>query len=231
MNEEDYLTLVTETLHQKIKDITDKMSGNDKDIEAMHDYFWENYAEFDEYGYEIYDNSNALKSRMKEQTEYKRERLQYEKMLYAPYFGRVDFRYDGEDTPEIYYIGIANLAKDKAADPYVCDWRAPVSGLFYDYDQGPAEFLAPAGLLQGEITKKKQYKIKNGKIIYVLENEMNIDDEILQQALVEHADARLKNIVTTIQKEQNKIIRDQSHRILAVQGCAGSSFLVNLIRT
>lgn len=222
MNEEDYLTLVTETLHQKIKDITDKMSGNDKDIEAMHDYFWENYAEFDEYGYEIYDNSNALKSRMKEQTEYKRERLQYEKMLYAPYFGRVDFRYDGEDTPEIYYIGIANLAKDKAADPYVCDWRAPVSGLFYDYDQGPAEFLAPAGLLQGEITKKKQYKIKNGKIIYVLENEMNIDDEILQQALVEHADARLKNIVTTIQKEQNKIIRDQSHRILAVQGCAGS---------
>ena len=64
MNEEDYLTLVTETLHQKIKDITDKMSGNDKDIEAMHDYFWENYAEFDEYGYEIYDNSNALKSRM-----------------------------------------------------------------------------------------------------------------------------------------------------------------------
>ncbi len=222
MNEEAYLTLVIETLHQKIKDIAEKMSGNDKDIEAMHDYFWENYAEFDEYGYEIYDNSNALKSRMKEQSEYKREQMQYEKMLYAPYFGRVDFCYEGEDTPETYYIGIANLAKGRAQDPYVCDWRAPVSGLFYDYDKGPAEFLAPAGILHGEVTRKKQYKIKNGKIIYILENEMNIDDEILQQALLEHADASLKNIVTTIQKEQNKIIRDQSHRILAVQGCAGS---------
>ena len=132
------------------------------------------------------------------------------------------FCYEGEEASEVYYIGIGNLARNRAEDPYVFDWRAPVSGLFYDYDKGEAQFEAPAGILKGEITKKKQYKIKNGKILYVLESEMNIDDEILQQALLEHANASLKNIVTTIQKEQNTIIRDQSHRILAVQGCAGS---------
>lgn len=222
MNEESYLTMVLEALHGKLKEINGKILGNEKDIESMHEYFWENYAEFDEYGYEMYDNSNALKSRMREQKDYVKERLRYEKMLDSPYFGRVDFCYEQEEEPETYYIGIGNLAKGRAQDPYVFDWRAPVSGLFYDYDKGAAQFVAPAGVLSGEITKKKQYKIKNGKLIYALENDMNIDDEILQQALSEHADAGLKSIVTTIQKEQNSIIRDNSHRILAVQGCAGS---------
>lgn len=222
MNEESYLTMVLEALHGKLKEINGKILGNEKDIESMHEYFWENYAEFDEYGYEMYDNSNALKSRILEQKDYVKERLRYEKMLDSPYFGRVDFCYEQEEEPETYYIGIGNLAKGRAEEPYVFDWRAPVAGLFYDYDKGAAQFVAPAGVLSGEITKKKQYKIKNGKLIYALENDMNIDDEILQQVLSEHADASLKSIVTTIQKEQNSIIRDNCHRILAVQGCAGS---------
>lgn len=222
MREESYLETVIDILHEKIASIDEKMADNDKDIENMHQYFWENYNEFDEYGYELYDNTNAVKARLKEQGDYVRERFRYEKMLYSPYFGRVDFCYEGEEESESYYIGIANLAKGRARDPYVFDWRAPVSGLFYDYDQGEASFAAPAGIIKGEITRKKQYKIKNGRLIYVLENEMNIDDEILQQALCEHADAKLKNIVTTIQREQNSIIRDSAHRILAVQGCAGS---------
>lgn len=222
MREESYLETVIDVLHEKIAAIDTKMADNDKDIENMHQYFWENYNEFDEYGYELFDNTNAVKARLKEQGDYVRDRFRYEKMLYSPYFGRVDFCYEGEEESEQYYIGIANLAKGRARDPYVFDWRAPVSGLFYDYDQGEAQFEAPAGIMKGEITRKKQYKIKNGRLIYVLENEMNIDDEILQQALLEHADAKLKNIVTTIQREQNSIIRDQSHRILAVQGCAGS---------
>lgn len=222
MREESYLETVIDILREKIASIDEKMADNDKDIENMHQYFWENYNEFDEYGYELYDNTNAVKARLKEQGDYVRERFRYEKMLYSPYFGRVDFCYEGEEESESYYIGIANLAKGRAGEPYVFDWRAPVSGLFYDYDQGEASFAAPAGVMKGEITRKKQYKIKNGRLVYVLENEMNIDDEILQQALCEHADAKLKNIVTTIQREQNSIIRDSAHRILAVQGCAGS---------
>lgn len=222
MNEESYLIMVKEILRQKILEIGEKAAENEKDIASMHEYFWDNYTEFDEYGYEIYDNGSALKSRMKEQENYAKERLRYEKMLDSPYFGRVDFCYEGEEEAETYYIGIGNLAKSRARDPYVFDWRAPVSSLFYDYDKGPAKFQAPAGILAGEITKKRQYKIKNGTLVYTLESDINIDDEILQQTLSEHADASLKSIVTTIQKEQNQIIRDQNHRILAVQGCAGS---------
>lgn len=222
MHEEAYLALVTKTLHDKINETDRKMTGNENDIAQMHEYFWENYNEFDEYGYELYDNSNALKSRVREQEEYKKDRRRYEKMLDSPYFGRVDFCYEGETEPEHYYIGIANLSEGRAKDPYVFDWRAPVCSLFYEYDKGPAQFFAPAGVITGKVERKKQYKIKGGRLIFVLENEMNIDDEILQQALCEHADASLKSIVTTIQKEQNRIIRDQSHKILAVQGCPGS---------
>lgn len=222
MNETAYLDLVITILRQKIEEMDVKIAGNEKDIETMHDYFWENYTEFDEYGYERYDNSNALKARVLDREAYGRERMRYERMLYAPYFGRVDFCYEGETEPETYYIGIGNLAKRKAQTPYVFDWRAPVCGLFYDYDKGPAKFEAPAGVFHGEIIKKKQYKIKNGTLVFCIEHDINIDDEILQQTLSEHADARLKSIVTTIQKEQNTIIRDQSHKILAVQGCAGS---------
>ncbi len=102
MREEAYLESVLEVLHEKIAGIDAKMAGNEKDIESMHQYFWENYNEFDEYGYELFDNTNAVKARLKEQGDYVRERCRYEKMLYSPYFGRVDFCYEGEDTPEQY---------------------------------------------------------------------------------------------------------------------------------
>lgn len=220
--EEEYLELVQKILQQKIEEVDQKISDNMKDIENMHEYYWENYGEFDEYGYERYDNTTALNNRVHEQQDYRKEKFRYERMQDAPYFGRVDFCYEGEEEAETYYIGIANLAQGRAREPYVFDWRAPVSGLFYDYDKGPAGFEAPVGRIEGEITRKKQYKIKKGKLVFCLENEMNIDDEILQQTLSEHADAKLKNIVTTIQKEQNAIIRDVIHKILAVQGCAGS---------
>ena len=222
VEEEKYLELVLEKVRSKYREILQKLGDNAKDMESMNDYFWENYAEFDEYGYEMFDNKMALKTRLTQQEEYKRDRKKYEKMLDAPYFGRVDFCYEGEDTPEIYYIGVGNLTEDHGQGAYVYDWRAPVSGLFYDYDKGAAQFMAPMGGMKGEITRKRQYKIQEGKLIFALETEMNIDDEILQHALSENADNRLKSIVTTIQKEQNSIIRDVKHRILVVQGCAGS---------
>lgn len=222
MKEEEYLALVLREVENKIASLDEKIQGSDKDIEHMQEYFWDNYAEFDEYGYELFDNNHAMQSSVMHKAEYIKDRHRYEKMADSPYFGRVDFCYEGEEESEIYYIGLANLARGRAVDPYVYDWRAPVGGLFYDYDKGPARFLAPAGQMEGEITRKRQYKIKHGRLVYAIESDINIDDEILQQALSEHADAKLKNIVTTIQKEQNQIIRDDQHRILAVQGCAGS---------
>ena len=97
-----------------------------------------------------------------------------------------------------------------------------MSGLFYDYDRGPAAYDAPGGRMEGEITSKWQYKIKNGHMIYGFESDTKIDDEILKQELGSGGDVQLKNIVRTIQKEQNAIIRNTKDRILAIQGAAGS---------
>ena len=222
MEEEKYLELVLQTVRRKLEEVQKKLGDNARDMESMNDYFWDNYAEFDEYGYEMFDNKMALKTRLTQQEEYQCDRKRYEKMLDAPYFGRVDFCYDGDEEPEVYYIGVGNLTEDHGKGAYVYDWRAPVSGLFYDYDKGKASFQAPAGIMEGEITRKRQYKIRDGRLVFALETEMNIDDEILQQTLSENGDNRLKSIVTTIQKEQNSIIRDTRHRIMVVQGCAGS---------
>ena len=140
----------------------------------------------------------------------------------SPFFGRVDFRYDGDDEPELFYIGIGNLSERAGSLPLVYDWRAPVSGLFYDYDKGSASYEAPSGVFEGEITSKWQYKIRNGKMIYEFESDVKIDDEILGAELGSKGEVQLKNIVRTIQKEQNTIIRNTSDKIMVIQGAAGS---------
>ena len=106
--------------------------------------------------------------------------------------------------------------------PLIYDWRAPVSGLFYDYDRGQASYEAPGGTIEGEITSKWQYKIKKGKMVYAFESDTKIDDEILKQELGSNGDVQLKNIVRTIQKEQNEIIRNVKDKVLVIQGAAGS---------
>ena len=220
--EEAYLKSVIELINEKLNELDKKVDITDKDMTDFHEYFWNSYTEFDEYGYELYDNTNAIRQKIVQKGDYIREKYTYERMKDSPYFGRVDFLYDGEDEVEPCYIGISNLAKNAASLPMVYDWRAPISSLFYDYDVGEASYEAPAGTITGRITDKYQYKIAGGRILYMLQSEINIDDEILKKELGTHASASLKAIVSTIQKEQNAIIRDTKHKILAVQGCAGS---------
>src|SRR5699024_3187304 len=113
-----------------------------------------------------------------------------------------------------------NFAEKAGMTPLIYDWRAPVSGLFYDYDKGPASYEAPAGRIEGEISSKWQYKIRGGKMIYAFESDTKIDDEILKRELGQTGDTKLKNIVRTIQKEQNAIIRNTKDQILVIQGAA-----------
>ena len=97
-----------------------------------------------------------------------------------------------------------------------------MSGLFYDFDKGPASYQAPLGEIHGDIAAKWQYKIRGGKMIYEFESDVKIDDEILKAELGSNGDVQLKNIIRTIQKEQNAIIRNTSDRIMVIQGAAGS---------
>ena len=219
---EQFLKKVIESLQQKIEELDLDLSAGQQEIKNMHEYYWENYTEMDEYGYENYDNQQALLHQAHANQEKLLKRQRLTKMLDSPFFGRVDFRYEDEEEAETFYIGIGNFAPNAGMRPLIYDWRAPVSGLFYDYDKGPAAYDAPAGRMEGEVTAKWQYKIQNGRMIYGFESDTKIDDEILKQELGSGGDVQLKNIVRTIQKEQNAIIRNTKDRILAIQGVAGS---------
>ena len=219
-------TLFLEDIEKKLKHRLDQLNKEldegQKEIENMHEYYWENYTEMDQYGYEDYDNQQALLHQVNSNEEKAKLKRRFEKMLDSPFFGRVDFQFEGEDEAEPFYIGVGNFAERAGMTPLIYDWRAPVSGLFYDYDKGPASYEAPSGTISGEIAAKWQYKIRNGRMVYGFESDVKIDDEILKQELGSSGDAQLKSIVRTIQKEQNEIIRNTKDRILVIQGAAGS---------
>lgn len=218
----NYLQMVTEKLEKRILEIQQSISEGQKEIEGMHEYYWENYTEMDQYGYENFDNQQALLHQVNANQEQIALKHRLKTMLDAPFFGRVDFCYEGEEEPEPFYIGIGNFAEQAGHVPLIYDWRAPVSGLFYDFDKGEASYEAPGGLMEGEVTSKWQYKIRRGKMVYEFESDVKIDDEILKAELGSNGDVQLKNIVRTIQKEQNAIIRNTSDRIMVIQGAAGS---------
>ena len=144
------------------------------------------------------------------------------KMRELPYFGRFDFIEAGSKYGDEIYLGISTLIDSETNDIVIYDWRAPVSSMFYENELGNAEYNCPEGVIEGEITLKRQFRILNGKLKYMFDSSVKIDDDILQQILSGSADDRMRTIVTTIQKEQNKIIRDESSDILIVQGPAGS---------
>ncbi len=145
----------------------------------------------------------------------------YERMLKSPYFGRIDFIEENEDYTEKCYIGLSSLINEDF-DFLVYDWRAPISSMFYDYETGKASYECPEGIISGEITGKRQYKISDGKIDYMFDSNLSIDDEMLQELLSKNSDDKMKAIVTTIQREQNQVIRNENYKNLIVQGAAGS---------
>ena len=221
-NGREYLQYVLKCLNDRLAQADAAILEGEKEIEDMHEYYWENYTEMDQYGYEDYDNQQALFRQMNANEEQFRLRKRFKKMQDSPFFGRVDFRYDGDEDAETFYIGIGNLSESAGSLPLVYDWRAPVSGLFYDYDKGPASYEAPSGIFEGEVISKWQYKIRKGKMLYEFESDVKIDDEILGAELGSNGEVQLKNIVRTIQKEQNEIIRNTKDKIMVIQGAAGS---------
>lgn len=217
-----FLEDVLEKIQIRLTELEKSMEAGKREVEAMHEYYWENYTEMDEYGYENFDNQQALLTQVNANAEKHSLHVRYKRLMNSPYFGRVDFIYEGEDEPEIFYIGIGSFSPKKGGVPLIYDWRAPVSSLFYDYDSGEASYEAPGGEMCGVITSKWQYKIRKGKLVYAFESDVKIDDEVLREELSASGDTKLKNIIRTIQKEQNEIIRNTKDRVLVIQGVAGS---------
>ena len=142
------------------------------------------------------------------------------KLKESPYFSRIDFREENTLETGSYYIGRFSFSYGN--ELLIFDWRAPIASMFYDYEVGPAGFDAPQGRIEGDLTRKRQFKIKDGQLEYAIESSVNIQDDVLQQELSHTSDEKMKSIIGTIQKEQNQIIRNEKAGTLIIQGVAGS---------
>jgi len=146
----------------------------------------------------------------------------YTRILNSPYFGRFDFKEKNYDDTDQIYIGLYNLIDSETSTILIYDWRSPISSMFYQCEIGKASYKAPYEIIEGNIFMKRQYKIENSQIKYFFDSSITINDDILQEVLSHNSSSTMKNIVETIQKEQDVIIRDTENELLIVQGVAGS---------
>lgn len=206
-------------------------SSSDVGLDALEirKTFWEdvtvNFDEADDVAEtytSIKQQAALLAERERTQSQMVKQLETLSRLRFSPYFGRVDFREDSESNTEKIYLGIASLMDEKEENFLIYDWRAPISGLYYDYSPGPAKYKTVADTIEGTLELKRQFVIKAGKIKAMFETGVTIGDELLQEVLGNNADTQMKTIVATIQKEQNQIIRNDSSSLVVVQGVAGS---------
>ena len=151
------------------------------------------------------------------------ERMQaLRNMLDAPYFSRIDLRYEDGGDRERVYIGRATLKDDLTHELYVHDWRSPVASVFYRFGTGRVFYDAPGGRYPCEMTLKRQFEIKRGALEYFFDADVAVEDDFLRAMLSQNASPRMKAIVETIQRDQDLAIRDIEHDLVMVQGAAGS---------
>lgn len=166
-----------------------------------------------------YDMENIAKGLVLQMYVDKLENMK--KLKSTPYFARMDFK-EKYKNQENFYIGKLSILDSKTLEPIVVDWRAPIANLYYEGKLGNASYKVLGEEISGKILLKRQYIIENKKLKKYVDINVTGNDELLQNALEEKADDRLKNIVATIQDEQNKIIRAPINEPLIVQGVAGS---------
>ncbi|KAE9564363.1 ATP-dependent DNA helicase [Companilactobacillus bobalius] len=138
-----------------------------------------------------------------------------------PFFARLDFQEKGEPKKETVYIGLSSFT-DKNDHFLVYDWRAPISSIYYDGKLGQVTYMTPDGEQEVDLFLKRQFLVENGKIRAYFDTQETIGDQMLLEVLDGKSSTHMKGIVKTIQKEQNKIIRDTKSKLLFVQGAAGS---------
>lgn len=214
---------ILKKVQKLLGDTLDSLGGDvyddEENLKEFKKMMWENVNSFDD---AEFHQVMAATSQEAEKTLMKQE---YFKRLCQiknkPYFASIVFKDEDDDSIHNIYMSLTYL-KDDNSNNILYDWRSPICSLFYDYETGPCEYSAPGGVYRGELKRKRQYKIENNKLVGVFDNSLNIDDEVLQEVLATESDEKMKNVVNTIQQEQNKVIRNLEDDNLIVQGIAGS---------
>ncbi|TCP57957.1 DNA helicase-2/ATP-dependent DNA helicase PcrA [Tumebacillus sp. BK434] len=147
---------------------------------------------------------------------------QLQQVQQKPYFCRIDIKPDDTERVQPLYIGKASLFRPDTQEPVIVDWRSPVANVYYEGRIGAVTYETATGTEQAELHLKRQYTIEDGTLHDFRDIDITTRDELLQESLGGSADSRLKDIVSTIQEEQNRVIRADMHRPMIVQGAAGS---------
>ena len=218
--EKEYLKQIISFLKKVIGNTDASVKDHVDTLAEYKDYIWSN-KDIDPHEIRSMRESILNHFALGESVINKRKRLT--KILAIPYFGRIDFLEKKENSKVMpTYIGIHTFYDPESRATLIHDWRAPVSSMFYDHELGEAGYRSPSGEIKGEISLKRQYRIRGGKMEFMIESALTVHDDILQKELSSNADDKMKNIVATIQREQNRIIRNEDIRTLIIQGVAGS---------
>lgn len=227
--EQERLNRVTEKIQAGIVKLEPQVAELRYQVTDIRKRFWEEVTvntstdeDFEETFFTIKQQAAVLSERERHSRQLLQQWKRVNRLLPSPYFGRIDFQEDGVSNSEQVYIGVSSFVDEDGLSFLVYDWRAPIASLYYDYSPGAAEYETPGGHVTGTMELKRQYQIRDGQLLNLFDSSLTIGDELLQQVLGRGADAQMKSIVATIQKEQNDIIRNDNSRMLIVQGAAGS---------
>ncbi|MEX2416129.1 MAG: RNA polymerase recycling motor HelD [Paenibacillaceae bacterium] len=227
--EQQRVNQVVQLVHNHIETVEQEVGLLKEDVVDIRKHFWDDVTVNDEHPDDITETFISMKQQAEVLSQRERSHRHgfqqlavLRKLQDSCYFGRIDFSEESTSAIDAIYIGLASLMDDSGTQFLIYDWRAPVSSLYYDYPPGTAHYETPGGTIEGEIHQKRQYLIRDGVIRTMFDTSITIGDDLLQQVLGRSKDLHMKSIVATIQQEQNRIIRHDGHRLLIVQGAAGS---------
>lgn len=215
--EQAYLDKTLQTIQKQINDYTLQILDNEEQKKITKDQITPNFYDMEDE--ELSRQKSLLDEFEREEELVQKTKKRLETQLQKPYFARIDFA-ENQKNPQKIYIGLGFVQDGQ--NPLVCDWRAPISSMYYEYETGKASYDCEDGKIEGAILLKRQFNIEDQKIKFYIDTKETINDGLLQEVLSKNTSSKMKEIVSTIQKEQNKLIRIDENKNILVQGVAGS---------
>ena len=219
--EKSYLLNVQNEIDRTKADNQKLYKQNLKTISNFKKYFVDNYYDIKVDGDELAEINLQIENFEQQNNNIQKLVSRLTKQKKNPYFGRFDFKTADDDQARQYYIGLGFL-QDNENKNLVYDWRSDICSLYYEDKLGKNSYTCPDGKIDGNVSLKRQYKIEDGKLNYYIDSNMVIDDDILMEQLSKNASSKMHEIASTIQKEQNILIRNEKFENTIVQGVAGS---------
>lgn len=219
--EKSYLLNVQNEIDRTKADNQKLYKQNLKTISNFKKYFVDNYYDIKVDGDELAEINLQIENFEQQNNNIQKLVSRLTKQKKNPYFGRFDFKTADDDQARQYYIGLGFLQDNKNKN-LVYDWRSDICSLYYEDKLGKNSYTCQDGKIDGDVSLKRQYKIEDGKLNYYIDSNMVIDDDILMEQLSKNASSKMHEIASTIQKEQNILIRNEKFENTIVQGVAGS---------